>query len=217
MLYRLAHASSTLASVLRLGAGGAPATAPEDGERSPLIIYEFEGCPFCRIAREAVSAAGAPTLMRPCPKGGKRFRPQVREQGGKAQFPFLVDENNGVTLYESADIARYVHEVRGGSRSWLRYLGPANLMLSQLGVLVRGLSGTFAKRSRPPEAPLELFGAERDPAVRLVKERLCAMEIEYLWRPVNPGGGVALRDPRLKEALNGAPAIINHLRAAYSA
>lgn len=33
--------------------------------------------------------------VRPCPKGGAVWRNKVIEMGGKAQFPFLVDENTG--------------------------------------------------------------------------------------------------------------------------
>ena len=33
--------------------------------------------------------------VRPCPKGGSVWRNKVIEMGGKAQFPFLVDENTG--------------------------------------------------------------------------------------------------------------------------
>jgi hypothetical protein len=34
--------------------------------------------------------------VRPCPKGGSVWRDKVVAEGGKAQFPYLVDENTGV-------------------------------------------------------------------------------------------------------------------------
>lgn len=34
-------------------------------------------------------------LVRPCPKDGATWRPQAIAQGGKRQFPFLVDPNTG--------------------------------------------------------------------------------------------------------------------------
>jgi len=206
---------STLVSALRLGAGAA---APVSTGGEPVIIYEFEGCPFCRVAREAVSDSGAPALIRPCPKGGKRFRPMVKTLGGKTQFPFLVDPNNEMTLYESADIAAYLHERFGGSRSPIRFLGPFNHLLSQFGVLLRLMGGTFAKRSRAPERPLEFFGAERDPRARLAKELLSEMEIEYLWRARGTGGeGAAPRlfDPNAGETRIGARAIRQYLLSTY--
>ena len=33
--------------------------------------------------------------------GNSRFRPEVLKHGGKQLFPYLVDENTGVHMYES--------------------------------------------------------------------------------------------------------------------
>ncbi|GJL94541.1 MAG: hypothetical protein DHS20C05_09460 [Hyphococcus sp.] len=205
---------SLKASILRLGAGGAAqAVTPE----KPIILYEFEGCPFCRIAREAVSQSGVSVLVRPCPKGGKRFRPHVKKLGGKAQFPFLVDENADLSMYESRDISTYLHKNYGGNRSWQRFLGPIDQILSQLAVLIRLLAGTFVKKSVAPETPLEFIGAERDPRARLVKEILCEMELEYHWHPKGGDGESkpALNDPNTKETITGAQAIRDYLRKTY--
>ena len=35
---------------------------------------------------------------------------ELMEKGGKRQVPFLVDEENGVSMYESDDICRYLEE-----------------------------------------------------------------------------------------------------------
>lgn len=213
-------ATSMVASILRFGAGaaGAPAHAA-----APPILYEFEGCPFCRIAREAVSEAGVPVLVRPCPKGGKRFRPNVSALGGKAQFPFLIDPNTDEKIYESADIARYLIKTYGGARPIIHWMGPVNLLASQFGVLARLLAGTMTIKSRVPkcpqertsERPLEFSGAERDPRARLVKERLCSMEIEYLWRPLR--GAPKLDDPNSGAAISGAAEIRRYLKQTYRA
>lgn len=45
--------------------------------------------------REAVSVLDLDVDVRPCPKGGSVWRNKVVEMGGKAQFPYLVDENTG--------------------------------------------------------------------------------------------------------------------------
>ncbi|MFQ5562595.1 MAG: glutathione S-transferase N-terminal domain-containing protein [Parvularculaceae bacterium] len=207
---------SLLASVLRLGAGFAGEPAVEPGE--PLILYEFEGCPFCRIAREAVSETGVATLVRPCPKGGKRFRPRVRELGGKTQFPYLVDLNTDVSMYESADIARYLYKTYGKrSASLFLWLGPLNGVLSAFGVMARLYAGTFARRARPPERPLEFIGAERDPSARLVKELLCELELDYVWRPRGQDGKGAprLKDPNTGADLKGAMTIRQYIARTY--
>jgi len=49
----------------------------------PLELYEFEVCPFCRIAREALSALSLDPIIYPCPRGGKLFREKVKSAGGR--------------------------------------------------------------------------------------------------------------------------------------
>ncbi len=214
-LFPLHWTTSVLASALRLGAGAAKPASETPAE--PLILYEFEGCPFCRVAREAVSETGTPVLVRPCPKGGARFRPSVREQGGKAQFPYLIDPNTGVAMYESADIAAYLRRTYGGGRgrSLVHWLGPVNQMLSQFAVLIRVMAGTFPIKAKPNDAPVEFEASERHPGARLVKERLCSMEIEYVWRPT--AGPPKLTDRTLNAPVVGAAAIRQHLKASFGA
>ena len=64
-----------------------------------IEIYEFEGCPFCRKVREAVSILDMDVLFKPCPRGGTNFRLQTKKLGGKMQFPYMVDPNTGVSMY----------------------------------------------------------------------------------------------------------------------
>ncbi len=215
VLHWIDLAFSALASLLRLGVG-APANGRAADVKEPLVLYEFEGCPFCRLARETISESGVPVLVRPCPKGGKRFRPKVKTLGGKTQFPFLVDPNTDVALYESAAIAAYLGKNYNGRRSLVRFLGPINTVLLQFSVMARLWAGAHKKRSRPPEKPFEFVGAERDPRARLVKERLCAMELEYLWRPARPNERTPLLiDPNSGEERIGAQAIRAYLNDRY--
>lgn len=57
------------------------------------------------------------TEVYPCPKGSVRHREIVRKIGGKEQFPFLVDPNTGVSIYESGDIVKYLFQQYGKGRS----------------------------------------------------------------------------------------------------
>lgn len=207
---------SLLASVLRLGAGGAGKPAVEPAQ--PLIVYEFEGCPYCRVAREAISETGVPVLMRPCPKGGKRFRPRVSELGGKEQFPYFIDPNANISMYESTDIARYLYKTYGKRwSSTMLLLGPINGMLSQFGVLARLIRGTIVRRSLSPDQPLEFVGMERGPLARTIKELLCEMEIEYYWRSRSGDGSSApkLMDPNTGRSISGAFKIRSYLLKTY--
>ena len=49
---------------------------------------------------EVLTALDLEAVIYPCPKGGTRFRSVVRERGGKEQFPYLVDPNTGIAIYE---------------------------------------------------------------------------------------------------------------------
>ncbi len=215
MLYPLNWLTSCLATGLRLGAGrsGPHQAAPETGLPT---LYEFEGCPYCKIAREAISHVGMSVLVRPCPKGGKRFRPEVKALGSKAQFPYIVDITPGISMYESGNIARAVSKQAGRPRPLVHALGPINAILAQYAILLRFLSGTWAKASTPQDRPLEFFGAENHPGARLVKEQLCALELEYIW---HPGGaeGVELTDPNSGQKLTGTHAALTYLKTTYKA
>ncbi|PWA97670.1 thioredoxin family protein [Artemisia annua] len=79
----------------------------------PIEIYEFEGCPFCRKVREIVAVLDLDVLYYPCPRNGPNFRPKVVQMGGKQMFPYMVDPNTGVSMYESDDIIKYLVQKYG--------------------------------------------------------------------------------------------------------
>ena len=221
LLFPVDWSLSFIASALRLGAGGAGSSVST--QEMPLILYEFESCPFCRIAREQVSASGVIVHVKPCPKGGKRFRPEVKQRGGKAQFPYLVDpnvpaESATAAMYESADIARYLRQRYGNaSRPLIHFAGPINQVLSQFAALARYMNGTIARPAAQPEKPLWLYTSERSAGGRLVKEMLCSKELEYFWSAQAPEGQRTplLRDPNSDRLITGSFAILNYLRQTY--
>ncbi len=180
-------ATSVLTSVGRLGSGSAVGRlGPRPQKR--LEIYEFEACPFCRKVREALSILDLEAQILPCPKGGKRFREALIKRGGKAQFPYLVDPNTGVEMYESDDIVRYLFAQYGdGKVSRLLRMGPLNDISAVLSGLSRGRAGSRFTPSREPDQPLELASFEASPYCRPVRETLCSLEIPYLLRNVAKG------------------------------
>jgi glutathione S-transferase len=176
--------TSVLTSIGRLGAGGAVGSLGSRPEQ-PLELYEFEACPFCRKAREALSILDLPARIYPCPKRGTRFREALIERGGKAQFPYLVDPNNNIEMYESDDIVNYLFETYGdGNVPLLLSMGPLTDISCVLSGLPRGTGGSFATPSREPAQPLELFSYEASPFCRIVREALCSLEIPYLLHNV---------------------------------
>lgn len=184
-LPHLAHVGlALLASAARWG-GGLYGTRGGARPVQPLELYDIEGCPYCRRVREALTELDLPVMIFPCPKGGVRFRPKAEALGRKAQFPLLVDPNTGAQLYESRDIVRYLSEHYGdGAVPLIQRLGPVDLATSAQASAFRAGKGVRARPSRAPEAPLELYSFEASPFCRVVRERLCELELPYLLHNV---------------------------------
>jgi glutathione S-transferase len=154
----------------------------------PLQLYEFEGCPYCRKVREALSVLDLDADIFPCPKHGPRFREDVKRRGGKAQFPFLVDPNTNVEMYESEAIVQYLFERYGDGKVPLPLaLGRLTDLSAQLAGIWRPAFGVFCERGRPPEKPLELWSFEASPFCRIAREKLCTLEIPYRLHNVAKG------------------------------
>ena len=171
--------TSILASVARPGCGVIHYERLKTPEQ-PLELYDFEACPFCRMAREAISALSLDPVVYPCPKEGQRFRPQVEAKGGKLMFPYLVDPNTGVCMYESDDIVQYLFtEYGNGQVPWfLKHPGLA-LSTSSLASSCRPSRGRHLVAARLPEQQLELYSYEGSPFCRIVREALTEFEIPY--------------------------------------
>lgn len=180
-------ATSFVASVARLGAG------MEVGPIGPrpaklLELYDFENCPFCRKVREALSILDLDAVVHPCPKEGPRYRPEVVRRGGKAQFPYLVDPNRDLALYESDDIIRDLFATYGDGRVPPSLgLWPVADVTSSLASAARVGSGTSYRRAREPKAPLELWSFEASPFCRIAREALCELELPYVLHNVAKG------------------------------
>jgi glutathione S-transferase len=180
-------ATSFGASLARLGGGLAAGAAGRRPEQ-PLELYEFENCPYCRKVREALTILDLEARIFPCPKGAPRFRKQVEERGGKAQFPYLVDPNTAKEMYESDDIVRYLFETYGeGEVPFLLNLPVLTDLTASLASVWRLTGGTYYRKARAPEEPLELYSFEASPFCRIVREALCTLEIPYLLHNVGKG------------------------------
>ena len=103
----LTDASSILAGLPRLGAGGRyrSARAPEQ----LLELYSFEASPFCRIAREALSSLELAYRLHNVAQGSPG-REAFVARSGRMMVPWLADPNTGVERFESADIVAYLNE-----------------------------------------------------------------------------------------------------------
>jgi glutathione S-transferase len=180
-------ATSLAASIARLG-GGLRVAPLGKRPAQRLELYEFEACPYCRKVREALSALDLEAMIYPCPKNGPRFRPQVLQRGGKAMFPFLVDPNTKREMYESDDIVTYLFAEYGdGAVPLPLRLGPLTDVSSMLASAARPAFGARYLAARQPRLPLELWSFEASPFCRIVRERLCALELPYVLHNVAKG------------------------------
>lgn len=179
-----------LASSLLEGGRGMQGTAFPQQSEKPLQLYEFEGSPFCRRVREVLTLLNLDYEVYPCPKGGEKYRKIVQEKGGKQQFPFLVDENSGVALYESQDIIHYLFQHYGKTgktpQKFAHY--PQLPVVALAGTLVNGARGIWINkkiidRAAPAEL-LELWGFEASPFTRVVRATLAELELPFIYHNV---------------------------------
>lgn len=149
-----------------------------------LRLWEFEGCPQSRIVREALSALDLDAEVRPCPRGGTRFRLELQA----APVPRLEDPDAGVTLVGADAIVAHLYARYGTGRAPVVVnAAPVRLVTGLLARWLTGGRGTVARPSRAPLAPLELYSFESSPPCRLVRSLLCELELPYLLHNVAKG------------------------------
>ena len=109
----IGNLATSMVSTLLRGTSGINSSPAVVEPALTLQLYDIENCPFCRLVREAFTELAIDAQIYPCPKRGERYRPELVSRGGKAQFPYLVDPNTGVEMYESLDIIEYLFETYG--------------------------------------------------------------------------------------------------------
>jgi glutathione S-transferase len=223
-------ATSLLATTARFGMGvlvGKLGARPD----KLLELYDIEASPYCRKVREALSILDLQALIYPCPREGKRFRPIVQERGGKQQFPWFVDPNSGVSMYESDEIVKYLFRVYGdGEVPLLLRLGPITNASALSASIWRVGLGHFARPSKAPQKPLELWSFEASPFCRIVREELSVLEIPYRLHNVAKGSPSRqaflarsgrmmvpfLHDPNTDADMFESADIVDYLRRTYA-
>lgn len=160
-------------------------------DKLPIVLYEFEGCPFCRKVREAASILSLDVTFMPCPQNGRIYRREIQEKYGnggessKVTFPFMRDPNTGVEMFESDDIIRYLFTCygSGGPNTEIPYMLRPGLVPSTLTAGLATLSrfgrGVKALPSTKPPLPLILWSYEGSPFCKIVREYLCELELAH--------------------------------------
>jgi len=170
---------SLLASTAR-GWRGTQAIRAAPTPSKTLVVFDRENHPDCRLLRELLTELQLDALIQPCPIGGKRF---ARRLPASAQLPCLIDADKGVRVSGLRDCMRHLLESYaqiGWATAVLDSL-PMRLT-SKLASTLRGDAGDHVRPSRAPRRPLELYSFESSPYSRLVRERLCELELPWILR-----------------------------------
>lgn len=197
----------------------------------PIEIYEFESCPFCRKVREIVSVLDLDVLYYPCPRDGPNFRPKAVQLGGKQQFPYMVDPNTGVSMYESDDIINYlVGKYGDGNVPVMLSLGIITTLTAGLAMIGRLGKGSRYSPAKLPEKPLELWAYEASPFCKIVREALVELELPHIYHCTARGSSNRqklfektghfqapyLEDPNTGVKMFESAEIVEFLRATYA-
>lgn len=79
-----------------------------------IELYQKENCPFCKKVRDVLNDLNLDFICR-ISKDGTPQREMMLKLGGQPMVPFLVDQSNGVMMYESGDIVEYLQTTYGKS------------------------------------------------------------------------------------------------------
>lgn len=156
-------------------------TLPNAKPRLPIKLFEFEACPYCRKVREAVTMLDLDVVVFPCPKDGTVYREYVRTKGGKTQFPYIEDPNTGFESYESDAIIRYLYMTYGPSGGAVPFVlsGSATITAGLAQGMRKGKGRSRVSKAVPAKQPIEFYGYESSPFSKLVREKLCELELPY--------------------------------------
>jgi len=202
----------------------------------PLVLYEYEASPFCRKVREALCILDIPCEMRPCPGARTGFSDELAERTGRRTVPYLIDPSADVEMFESDDIVDYLYDKYGPGKGEVPWLlrDPVAQFTAAFASIARSFAGARpepgARADNPKRAPLELWGYECSPFVKLVRERLCSLMLPHVVLPCSRGSPRRdemvkltgrfqvpyLRDPNTGAELFEMPEILDYLLEVYT-
>lgn len=204
----------------------------------PLVLYEYNGCPFCQRVRAVISELDLDAQVHPTPRvtikayakaGDSRYRHQAAKKSGQLMFPYLEDPNTGVAMSDSGAINAYLLDTYGGGAP-ARSFSP--LPISKLMLRALRLSlyfGVLRVPSRLPAQPLVVFGAQGDAGSIVVFDALTCLELPYLWKScaqgsrkraelaalAGAGASLCLQDPNTGFVSSSPAVIARYLYATY--
>ena len=234
--------TNRLAGIVRLHNGRRFADRSGPPPTPELVLFEYEASPYCRRVRETLCVLELQALIKPCPRetlqlegaysAEAKHKPEVhREHKGRLLFPFLVDKTAGISLNESGAIVDHLWRLYSDNvieRPFVdKLLNGGSLPRPIDFALLAGPSGLrpwpsagllLAPGSSTASAPLVLSGNEHDQGTRLVRERLCELQLPYFSIPVESASQRPLphlKDPTAGFACFGAAQALRHLDETY--
>ena len=171
--------TSTLASTLRRWRGTSASKTAIQPELD-LVLFDREGCPDCRFVREALTELNLNVMIAPCPIGGRDIQ-KLEAESGSIEIPRLYDPNTDLNITSRTEIIAYLFKEYRGIRTPSQLQSSTlNDMASKLASALRSNAGIYAKPAKAAERPLTLYSFESSPFSRIVRERLCELELPYL-------------------------------------
>lgn len=192
--HRVKSLQAVTSMLLRGGRGNMGPSQPKQPEKS-LILYEHEACPYSRRVREVMTHLNLDFESRPSPHEGHVYRDELKTLAGKAQVPFLIDENidndSDSKILDSQAIIDHLfahYSKTGKTPSKFQKKSDkdnASLVNKAASVvsMMRGVKADHPKKNEArgkPEQPLHLYGFEASPFCRLVREKLSELEVGYI-------------------------------------
>jgi glutathione S-transferase len=201
--------------------------------QEPLVMYDTESNPSCRLVREACSMLSLTVTFRPVPVKGTRFRPEIEAEYGKlTDVPIMIDPNTKSRLVGSEYIIEYLFQNYGNRRvpwtvredsAWVGITAALSVGLARL------WAGRTAKASVSVTTPLVLWAYEGSPFCKVVRETLSSLELPHtvkftprgsvnrqrLWEKTGRFQVPYLEDPNTGVALFESEAIVEYLGKRY--
>ena len=170
----------------------------------PLILYEYDGSPFCKRVRETINLLDLTVEYRPCPGARQSaFSQELLERTGKQTVPYLIDPNTGIEMFESDDQIQYLLDTYGPTKDsfdmkalWPITFKGFSIYTSTIAAILRDMPGSRRQANARPDnekmLPLELWGYEASPFVKPVREKMVSLALPH--RIVSCARGSANRD-----------------------
>jgi len=190
--------------VSRLGRGLTVAKGIDQCNRpkQTLILYDFEGCPFCRQVREELCILDLDVIVYPVPRQTLKNHIAVKDKrdfgdastSGHKHLPVLIDKNTDTTTAKADAIVKYLWTTYGDKaepRIWDVYGAKLGFWSLDAPNLFRPLpsQGLLKTPAEKPERMIELYGFEVSPWCRLVREALTTLQLPYVMHNMALGSG----------------------------